>query len=120
WRPMTGSWLTWPRPPLAAQPREPGAAEAGRRRISFSGRAARAIWEPRLNRLARTAMAVELEMVRRQRLPATLIWATYAGLASPVEKAQSLGLAVAPVKAALSDAADWSTDLNAAPAAMLD
>jgi hypothetical protein len=118
---MTGAWLSWPRPPLAAQPREPVAAKATTRRISFSSPQARAIWKPRLDRLARAAIAVELETVRRRRLPSTLIWVTYGGVAAMAERAQSLGLAIAPVKAALGHAADWPTaESNAEPMAMLD
>jgi hypothetical protein len=66
-------------------------------------------------------MAVELEMVRRRRLPATLVWVRYEGVAAMAERTQSLGLATAPVKAAVSHAADWSAqESNAEPMALLD
>ena len=118
---MRHAWLTWPRPPLAAQPREPVAAKAATQRVSFSGSQARAIWGARLDRLGRAAIAVELEMVRRRRIPATLIWVSYAGVAAIAERVQSLGLVVAPVKAALGHTADWlAEDSNAEPMALLD
>jgi hypothetical protein len=118
---VTDAWLTWPRPPLAPQRREPVAAKATMGRISFSSPRARTIWETRLNRLRRAAIAVELETVRLQRVPATVVWTSYAGVAATAERMQSLGLTVTPVEAALGYAADWpAEEPNAEPMALLD
>lgn len=105
-------WLTWPRPPLAAAPREPVLAKAAAQRISFSGPQARALWQPRLERLRHAAIAIELEMVRRERIPATLAWTGYDGVDALTERARASGLEAKPIKAALGYAADWPAEAS--------
>ncbi|WP_441234592.1 hypothetical protein [Bradyrhizobium sp. 930_D9_N1_4] len=99
-------WLTWPRPPLVAAPREPAIAKAAAQRISFGGPQARAIWQPRLDRLRDVAIAIELEMVRRKHIPATVLWTGYDGIEALTERVRSIGLEAKPIKASLGYAAD--------------
>ena len=89
---MNSTWLTWPRPPLAATPREPVIAKAAAQRISFSGPQARALWQPRLERLGEVAIAIELEMVRRKHIPATVLWTGYDGIEALTERARRSAL----------------------------
>ena len=109
---MNSTWLTWPRPPLAATPREPVIAKAAAQRISFSGPQARALWQPRLERLGEVAIAIELEMVRRKHIPATVLWTGYDGIEALTERARSIGLEAKPVKASLGYAADWTQEAS--------
>ncbi|WP_249137073.1 hypothetical protein [Bradyrhizobium canariense] len=104
--------MTWPRPPLAATPREPDAAKATAQRISFSGPQARALWQPRLEPLRHAALAIELEMVRRKRIPATVLWTSYDDIGALTERARSIGLDAKPIKASLGYAADWSLEAS--------
>ncbi|MDH2348819.1 hypothetical protein QCM77_38050 [Bradyrhizobium sp. SSUT18] len=108
---LTGS-LTWPRAPLAATPREPDVVKAAAQRISFSGPQARALWQPRLERLRHAALAIELEMVRLKRIPATVLWTGYDGIGALTERARSIGLDAKPIKASLGYAADWSLEAS--------
>ncbi|MBR0709893.1 hypothetical protein [Bradyrhizobium liaoningense] len=109
---MTSAWLTWPRPPLAATPREPVAAKAAAQRISFSGPQARTLWQPRLECLWHAALAIEFEMVRQGRLPATLVWTGYDGVDALTAQARAIGLEAKPVKASLGYAADWPLEAS--------
>lgn len=109
---MTSAWLTWPRPPLAAAPREPVLAKAALQRISFGGPQQRALWQPRLDRLGEAAIAIELEMVRRGGLPATLLWIGYDGVDALTERARSIGFDIKPIKASLGYAADWPLEAS--------
>jgi len=109
---MTSAWLTWPRPPLAATPREPDVAKAAAQRISFGGPQARSLWQPRLERLGAAAIAIELELVRQGRIPAALVWTGYDGIEALTERARSIGLGAKPVKASLGYAADWSLEAS--------
>ncbi|MET4212094.1 hypothetical protein [Bradyrhizobium sp. LA2.1] len=114
-------WLTWPRPPLAAAPREPAVAKAATQRISFTGPQARALWQPRLDRLRHAALAIEFEMVRRKRIPASLVWTGYDGIDALTERARAIGLEAKPVKASLGYAADWPLEASIAePKRLLD
>ncbi|RXT45743.1 hypothetical protein [Bradyrhizobium betae] len=105
-------WLAWPRPPLAAAPREPVVAKAATQRISFSGPQARALWQPRLERLGEAALAIELEMVRRKHIAATVLWTGYDGIEALTERVRAIGLEARPIKASLGYAADWSQDAS--------
>jgi hypothetical protein len=105
-------WLTWPRPPLAASPREPDVAKAAAQRISFSGPQMRALWEPRLERLGHAALAIELEMVGRKCIPATVLWTGYDGINALTERVRAIGLDAKPIKASLGYAADWSLEAS--------
>jgi hypothetical protein len=107
---MTSTWLTWPRPPLAATPREPVVAKAAAQRISFSGPQARALWQPRLDRLRDVAITIELEMVRREHIPATVLWTGYDGIEALTERVRAIGLEAKPIKASLGYAADWTQE----------
>ncbi|MHC2817643.1 hypothetical protein ACVMBY_001203 [Bradyrhizobium huanghuaihaiense] len=109
---MTSAWLTWPRPPLAATPREPVVAKAATQRISFSGPQARSLWQPRLERLRHVALAIEFEKVRQGRIPATLVWTDYDGVDALTEQARAIGLDAKPVKASLGYAADWPPEAS--------
>lgn len=109
---MTSAWLTWPRPPLAATPSEPVVTKAATQRISFSGPQARALWQPRLERLGEVAIAIELEMVRQAHIPATMVWTGYDGIEALTERARAISLEVKPVKASLGYAADWRLEAS--------
>ncbi|MGX1320866.1 hypothetical protein AB7M17_004319 [Bradyrhizobium sp. USDA 377] len=109
---MTSAWLTWPRPPLAATPREPVVAKAATQRISFSGPQARALWQPRLERLRHAALAIEFEMVRQGRLPTTLVWTDYDGVDALTAQARAIGFEAKPLKASLGYAADWPLEAS--------
>ncbi|MCK1382669.1 hypothetical protein IVB31_00180 [Bradyrhizobium sp. 21] len=104
--------LTWPRPPLAATPREADIAKAAAQRISFSGPQTRALWQPRLERLGEVALAIELEMVRRKRIPAAVLWTGHDGIGALTERARSIGLDAKPIKASLGYAADWPLEAS--------
>ncbi|WP_244550143.1 hypothetical protein [Bradyrhizobium sp. cf659] len=58
------------------------------------------------------ALAIELEMVRRRRIPATLVWTGYDGIEALTERARSIGLEAKPVKASLGYAADWPLEAS--------
>ncbi|MBW7972607.1 class I SAM-dependent methyltransferase [Bradyrhizobium sp. BR 10289] len=109
---MTSAWLSWPRPPLAATPREPVVTKAAMQRISFSGPQARALWQPRLERLGATAVAIELEMVRRKQIAATLLWTAYDDIEALTERASTISLHAKPIKASLGYAADWPLEAS--------
>ena len=114
-------WPTWPRPPLAAAPREPAVAKAATQRISFTGPQARALWQPRLDRLRHAALAIEFEMVRRKHIPASLVWTGYDGIDALTERARAIGREAKPVKASLGYAADWPLEASIAePKRLLD
>lgn len=105
-------WLSWPRPPVATTPREPVVAKAATQRISFSGPQARALWQPRLERLGGAALAIELEMVRRKHISGTVLWTDYDGIEALMERARAVGLEAKPVKASLGYAADWPLEAS--------
>lgn len=109
---MTSAWLTWPLPPLAATPREPVVAKAATQRISFAGPQARALWQPRLERLGEVALTIEFEMVRRARLPASVVWTAYDGIEALTQRARAVGLDIKPIKASLGYAADWPLEAS--------
>ncbi|EJN11615.1 hypothetical protein PMI42_05014 [Bradyrhizobium sp. YR681] len=81
-------------------------------RISFSGPQARALWQPRFERLGEVALAVELEMVRQGRIPATLVWTGYDDIEALTERVRAIGLEAKPVKASLGYAADWPIEAS--------
>lgn len=89
--------LSWPRPPLAAEPREPCISRAVHRRFGWSTPAARELWGPRLAGLCAAAHAIELHQVRTGTLPATLFWAAFHELGPFLAKIAALELVAVPI-----------------------
>jgi hypothetical protein len=89
--------LSWPRPPFAANPREPNVPRAVQRRFAWSTRAARELWKPRLESLRVAAHAIELDLVQTAALPATVLLAPFQYLESFLAKTAVLGLVPVPI-----------------------
>ncbi len=99
---MTGAWPSWPRPPIPARSRDPLATGQGRRQIGFAGERAARLWGPRLDRLADAVLAVEIELLRRGALAASLLWCPHAELAPLLDRLRRAGLASKLVDASVS------------------
>lgn len=89
----------WPRPPRPADAPEAQIPQAVIHRLSWAGPQARAVWEPRLARLAEAALDIELAMVAAGDIGATLITATGAELSDFLAEAARRGLAAIPIEA---------------------
>jgi hypothetical protein len=104
---MGCAWPLWPRPPIAERARDPLANGCGRRRrLAFTGRQAEQLWSPRLDCLADTALAVELELVRSGRLAATVLWTPYAGLSDLLQDIARRDLAASVLHTVLGELPD--------------
>jgi hypothetical protein len=71
--------------------------------LGFTGPRARAIWEPRLDRLEAAALSGELELIRNGSLPASVIWTPYGALGGLLRRLEELGLAAVPVRTAVGE-----------------
>lgn len=89
---MTAPWLSWPRPPLSATRAEAVTAQAIHHRLSYASSRTRAIWEPRLARLAAAAAETELQLIAGGRIGASVFWCSYAGLPEFIKRLQDLDL----------------------------
>jgi len=87
----------WPRPPHSRPAPEPHVSHAARRRLTWAGPAARAVWQPRLARLAAAAVAIELALVRDGETEATLLTVGHDVLPGALAAAARHGLAAVPL-----------------------
>jgi len=87
--------LAWPRLPVA--PEATGTINAGQ--IGWAGPKERALQAPRLDRLRRLAVSVDLALVAARAINATTLIVDLDALADPVAQASALGLVVVPLSA---------------------
>jgi len=96
-----GLFLAWPRPPWPPDTGWPAQAVDLLPRLSWSRPAAERLWGERLGRMIEASLAVEIELVRRGDLNATVVAAPHGDLPALLERLAPLGLAAAPVQAGL-------------------
>jgi hypothetical protein len=101
--------LSWPRPPLADNPREPAVPRALARRFAWSGPRARELWNPRLQKLRAAALTIELHEVQTGALPAALIWTPYQDLEQLLVQTAALDLVPVPMDGILEGVFDDHT-----------
>lgn len=87
----------WPRPPHPLSAPEPHVSHASGRRLTWAGPAARAIWRPRLARLAAAAVAIDLALVRDGAIHATLLTVGHDALPEALAAAARHRLAAVPL-----------------------